>query len=164
MENLEQKLNNQEQKKDIHFVLSESYTIFLLAVILGVIFDLIFPLDLLQNQSSQYSGLFLILIGSFFIYWAQKTSFLVGKKMEKEKNHPGFHFGPYKYLRAPTHLGLFIMTLGLALIINSVFALFFVIVAHFLTKFVFVKKQEKMLEEKYGQSYSSYKRKTKNPI
>jgi len=145
------------EKGKIHFVLSNSYLVFLFAVVFGVVFDIIIPLDIFSGEAFQYVGLIMIILGSLLVYWAQSTS-------GNSKNKVGFENGPYKYLRSPTHFGLFVMTLGLALIINSPFSVFFTVIAHIVTKLIFIKKEEKLLEEKYGEDYLNYKKKVKNHL
>lgn len=154
-------INKDLNQGRVHFVLFKSYTIYLFAVIFGVIFDLVFPFDFFSNKLFNYSGLILIIFGSLLAYWAQKSSSV----LEKDENGQiKFDSGPYKYLRSPTHLGLFVMTLGLALVINSLFSVLFTIVAHMITKIFFVKKQQRILEKKYGDNYTNYKSKTKDHI
>ncbi len=162
-DNLTPKKSSENGK--IHFILSNSYTIFLFAVVLGVSFDTIIPLNIsIGGGYYKYVGLGMVSLGTLIIYWAQTTSNLIKSRKVKEGTHPGFDYGPYKYLRSPTHSGLFIMTLGLAVIINSPFSFLFVIIAHIITKLIYIKKEEKMLEEKYGEAYRDYKNKTKNFI
>lgn len=146
-------------KGKVHFVLSHSYTVFLFAVVLGVVFDIVVPLHISSSVTYKSIGLIMIIIGSIIVYWAQSTSYLV-----KVKSKIGFHNGPYKYFRSPTHFGLFIMTLGLALIISSPFSILFTIIAYIITKFIFIKKEERILEEKYGEDYNNYKNKVRNHI
>lgn len=148
----------------VHFLLSHSYLVFLFSVILGVIFDIFIPFNLFLNISSQSIGVGLIFIGSIIVYWAQNTSGSYKEGDPKFENKSFFYRGPYKFTRNPTHFGLLIMTLGLALLINSLFSIIFTLIAHILTKFFFVKKQEKILENKYGEVYLEYKRKVKNWI
>ena len=106
----------------------------------------------------------MLITGSVFIYWAQSTSANFRKRIEKNENKSHFEFGPYKYLRSPTHFGLFIMTIGYSLIINSLFSIIFTLAAYTITKFFFIKKEEKLLEKKYGEDYAEYKKKVKNWI
>jgi protein-S-isoprenylcysteine O-methyltransferase Ste14 len=46
------------------------------------------------------------------------------------------------------------------LIINSPFSIIFIIIGHLLSKLIFLKKEENLLEKKYGQVYTEYKKKT----
>jgi protein-S-isoprenylcysteine O-methyltransferase Ste14 len=163
---MEENINNTDNNKEgnsygVHFLLSHSYLVFLASVILGVVFDIIIPSDIFSGDYYQQVGLICIFLGSIIIFWAQRTS---GSYKDNSLSDSFFFRGPYKFSRHPTHFGLFIMTLGLAFIINSLFSVIFTIVAHFLTKFFFVKKQEEILERKYGETYLKYKRRVKNWI
>lgn len=148
----------------VHFVLLNSYLIFLVAIILGAFLDPILNKRLFSHTSYQITGFILLFISSVLIYWAQKTSLNYKEKKHKNESRSFFESGPYRYLRSPTHLGLFIMAIGFSLIINSFFGVMLSIIAHLITKLFFIKKQEEILEEKYGQVYRDYKKKVKNFI
>jgi len=150
--------------KGVHFLLFLSYSIFLFAVVLGVIFDIIIPSNFFSNILFKNIGIIMIFVGSVFVYWAQSTSGNYQEEKAILKNKTFFDRGPYQYHRQPTHLGLFAMTLGLAFIINSVFSVIFTFFAYIITKFFFIKKEEKILEKKYGDVYLEYKKKVKNWI
>ncbi|HAE36420.1 MAG: hypothetical protein UR85_C0002G0044 [Candidatus Nomurabacteria bacterium GW2011_GWF2_35_66] len=150
------------RSSSVHQLLFLSYSVFLFSVILGVIMDIIFPFRIFSNIIFQYIGILMIILGSVIAYWAQSTSGNYKEEKAKLKNKTYFDRGPYKYLRSPTHFGLFIMTLGLALMINSLFSIIFTVLAQIITKIFFVRKQEKILEDKYGEVYVNYKKKVKN--
>lgn len=152
------------RKETVHFILLHSYLIFLFAVILGVIFDTTLKREIFSNPIYQYIGFFMLFISSIIIYWAQSTSANYQERVHKKEGRSFFEFGPYKYLRSPTHFGLFILTLGFALIINSLFSVIFTFIAYLITKIFFLRKEERLLEKKYGEVYSSYKKKVKNWI
>lgn len=143
----------------VHMVLSHSYTVFLVAVIFGVILDVIFNISIFGHPSYQYAGIIMIVIGSVLAYWAQSTANCTKEELEKMGKVREFARGPYKYSRNPTHIGLTLMTLGLGFLINSVFSVILVLIASLITKFIFVKKEEILLEQKYGQDYCNYKKK-----
>jgi len=155
---------NNYRRGMVHFILVHSYLIFFFAIILGVLFDTFIKQKILSDSIYQSVGVFMLLIGSVIIYWAQKSSSNYKEKKSKNEKRSQFEFGPYKFLRSPTHFGLFIMTLGFALIINSFFSVVFTVVAYVITKLFFLKKEEKLLEKKYGQVYSEYKKKVRNWI
>lgn len=158
------KKENIKPNKSVHFVLLNSYLIFLIAVILGAFLDPILNKRLFSHTSYQITGFILLFISSVLIYWAQKASLNYKEKKHKDESRSFFESGPYRYLRSPTHLGLFIMAIGFSLIINSFFGVMLSIIAHLITKLFFIKKQEDILEAKYGQIYRDYKKKVKNFI
>jgi len=143
----------------VHFVLSHSYMIFFGAIILGAIFHTIFNIRIFSGLVFPYIGAVMIVLGSALIYWAQSTSGCVQKEKGDNRTEADFERGPYKYSRNPTHIGLSMMTLGLGLILNSLFTILFLIIASIITKSVFLKEEEKLLEKKYGQAYCDYKKK-----
>ncbi|MFA5773521.1 MAG: isoprenylcysteine carboxylmethyltransferase family protein [Candidatus Paceibacterota bacterium] len=164
-EQKENKINSHPQRGSmVHFVLLHSYLIFLFAVVLGAFLDPLIKKKIFSNDIYQTIGFLMLIVGSILIYWAQETSSNYQQRVSKDDSRSYFEFGPYRYLRSPTHFGLFIMTLGFSLIINSLFGVVLIIVAYAVTKFFFLKKEEKLLETKYGQVYLDYKKKVKNWI
>jgi protein-S-isoprenylcysteine O-methyltransferase Ste14 len=69
--------------------------------------------------------------------------------------------GPYCYTRSPTHFGLFLLIIGFGFVLNAFFVVLFTFFCFLITKITFVKKQEKLLEEKYGTAYTEYKKSVK---
>lgn len=146
----------------VHFILSHSYSIFLFAVILGAIFHMIFFVNFFSAPIYPYIGLIMIITGSALIYWAQSTSSCTRKEVDKgQKTVRDFERGPYRYSRSPTHIGLTVMTLGLSLILNSFFTFIFIVIASVISKLIFLKEEEVILEERYGQVYCDYKKKVR---
>jgi protein-S-isoprenylcysteine O-methyltransferase Ste14 len=142
----------------VHFILSHSYIVFLIAVVLGAVLHIAFPVELFTGRVYPYLGFAMIIAGSGLIYWAQATSSASQKDMEKTGKR-NFERGPYKYSRNPTHIGLTVMTLGLAFLLNSFFVAIFLIIASIITKFIFLRQEEDLLAKRYGQEYLDYKKK-----
>lgn len=97
-------------------------------------------------------------LSTLLIFWAQSTS---RKLDEKDLTKESFCKGPYCYTRTPTHWGLFLLVLSFGVILNAFFVVLFTIVSFILTRFVFIKEQEKLLESKYGTPYLEYKKTVK---
>lgn len=163
MEN-ENKIENNETINPgmIHFSLSLSYLMFLFAVVAGIIVDLVIPININPNQYFVYIGFGLIVLSSILVYWAQFTSRRPKNYQVRERTIADFMRGPYRYTRTPTHFGIFIMTLGLGLILVSPFSILFTFLAHFISKVFFIKKEECLLEKRYGQVFLDYKKQVKN--
>ena len=153
-----------ENKGSVHVVLTYSYLVFLLSIISGVFLDTFIKKDIFSDNIYQTVGIFMLLIGSIIIYWAQSTSSNYVKFINRSDKRSQFEYGPYRYLRSPTHFGLFVMTLGFSLIIDSFFSVVLTIIAYTITKIFFLKKEENLLEKKYGEVYGGYKKKVKNWI
>jgi protein-S-isoprenylcysteine O-methyltransferase Ste14 len=148
----------------IHSVISNSYIVFLLAVVLGTVFNSFIDFKILNNKFFENLGFVLIIIGPVLVYWAQKSSSSARLDVVEKGKSISFEYGPYKYTRNPSYLGVFIMILGLGFIQNSIATVFFCLVSYLLVRFIFIKKEEELLGEKYGQIYFDYKNKVRNRL
>ncbi|MEI7689068.1 MAG: isoprenylcysteine carboxylmethyltransferase family protein [Candidatus Nomurabacteria bacterium] len=164
MENNDKKLNNEVHHISgiIHVLLYHSYVVFLLAIVLGIISDAIFTFGKFQGSIYQIIGLLMIIIGTFIVFWAQKTTSYKKIEAQKDRDTNFFIKGPYRYTRNPTNFGLSLMSLGLGFIIGSLFSIIFVVITYFISKLIFIKRQDSILEERYGEVFNDYKKKVKN--
>jgi protein-S-isoprenylcysteine O-methyltransferase Ste14 len=145
----------------VHTVLGHSYLVYFASLILGMLIDLKWALhfDLPALIPLGYALLFL---GPALIIWAQHTSNVLAARQlieQKDTRTHDFFKGPYMFTRSPTHLGLFTMIIGLGFIFNSFAIVSTTLLAFVLTKIFFLRKEEELLSEKYGQEYEDYKAK-----
>ena len=149
---------NHTQVHGVHQVLAHSYATHLFLFLVGVILDLIFNFKFFNNPLVTPLGILFLIIGTFLVIWAQRTS----RKLDK--NHISvetFRKGPYRYTRVPTNFGLFFLVLGFGLIINAFFVILSAFLSFLISKFIFLDKQEKILAQKYGAPYLEYKKTVK---
>jgi len=142
----------------IHRTLAHSYTAFFAFFLIGIFFNSFFPVKFLDSSLAVPFGFSILVFATVLIFWAQRTSRYL-KKESPTVEH--FCRGPYCYSRSPTHWGLFFLMLGFGIIINSGFVILFSLMAFFVTKMIFIKKEEEALAQKYGEPYLEYKRKVK---
>jgi protein-S-isoprenylcysteine O-methyltransferase Ste14 len=149
------------KKHLIHTVLGHSYLVFVIFFCIAIIVETMYPVTLSIPYREQ-GGVLLVIIGTIFIFWAQMNS----KKTLHERHtalqsEQAFRHGPYKFLRSPTQAGLFLLISGLGITIDSLWVIIFSIVALIVNILFFIKKQEMILEKRYGQSYKIYKTKVR---
>jgi protein-S-isoprenylcysteine O-methyltransferase Ste14 len=65
--------------------------------------------------------------------------------------------GPYRFSRNPIYLSFFVVQLGIALWINSIWMVATLIPAAALVSRVVIPREEQYLERKFGQQYTSYR-------
>ena len=154
----EQLKNENPHKNRAHKILAHSYLFYFISFLLGLFLDFIFPLEVYQRITTVPIGAIFLILGTFLVLWAQKSS----RKLQKENiTKETFCNGPYRYTRSPTHFGLFFLMLGFGIIVNALFVIIFTIISFFVTKFIFIRKEEKILTEKYGIPYLEYKESVK---
>jgi len=149
-------MDEQTKKTDtVHKILAHSYSLYLGALLLGLLLDFFFPQKFFGDALMVKVGVVCLGFATALIVWAQATSRNLGiDNLSKDT----FARGPYKVSRTPTHWGLFLLVLGFGIISNAFFIVVLSVVCFVVTKLVFIKKQEEILEQKYGEAYSAYKK------
>lgn len=150
-------------KSKLHIILSQSYSVYLFAIMIAVVIDFIYPISF-SNKAFNYVGFSLLVLGSLLVHWAQNSSTKSKREMMERKCPRNFATGPYKLSRRPTQLGLTLATLGFALVSESFFVVFATVLSYFVTRFIFLKYQEKILIERYGDAYCDYRDKVQNVL
>lgn len=149
------------KKRKVHIVLSQSYSVYLFAIVIAVVLDFVYPISF-SNQAYIYIGFLFLALGSILAYWAQSSTSKSKREMMERKCPRNFATGPYKFSRRPTQIGLTLATLGFGLMSGLFFVVFATVFSYFITRFVFLRYEEKILMEQYGDAYCDYKEKIKS--
>lgn len=137
-----------------HHLLALSYVSYFVCIAGGIGLSVFFPLRIYIPGA--YIFAFVCFVGGpLLILWAQQSSF-VFEKHKKEHGVVSFSFGPYKFLRNPTQLGLGMLIIGYVCILQSATVLASVLLSYLIGNY-FYKKHEVLLEQKYGKNYKEYK-------
>src|SRR5680860_973066 len=105
-------LNTKEGKLNngVHTILAHSYLAYFILLLLGIFFHIIFSIKISGSSLFLFLGFLFLFLGTVLVFWAQHAS----RKLDKSNiTKDTFCNGPYGYVRMPTHLGLFILMLGL---------------------------------------------------
>ncbi len=117
-----------------------------------------FPLHYTEHSAARYLGVGII-IGSLFLLLSLVRSFSKAKtKVEPWK--PTKHLittGIYRYSRNPIYLGFCLVTLGISLVLDSVWLLLAIPMSLWVVFHIAVKKEETYLLAKFGHEYQEYK-------
>jgi protein-S-isoprenylcysteine O-methyltransferase Ste14 len=146
-------------KVKVHHILAQSYSTAFFFFLIGVSLDIVFPIKIFEDSVMLPVGFVFLTFASLLIFWAQRTS--RNLKNEKEIKKETFCKGPYCYSRIPTHWGIFLLMLGFGIMANALFVIATTLFSFLLSKLVFLKKEEAILEEKYGTPYLEYKKSVK---
>ena len=157
-------MQTQSLRKTIHGVLTESYMVYMICLLGGIVLDGFYRVNF-TNAGMQYLGLACMVFSPLLISWAQKAS----RKFKhvhslREVTPHDFMYGPYKFLQSPTHMGIFLLSLGFSLVINSVALVLATFVAYLITHLIFLPIEQKLLKKKYGATYEAYLKKVRLSI
>ncbi|MCC7469562.1 MAG: isoprenylcysteine carboxylmethyltransferase family protein [Bacteroidetes bacterium] len=142
---------------------SYSVIVFAIALFVAVLLDVFFEHRFFSEFFSKYFGLFVLLLGTFVIYWAQNLGrkFTINRKRGDINSTEQLERGPYKYSRNPKYVGLALLVLGLGFIVNSIFIVSSAFVSVFVINFFMIQKEEAFMSHRHGNIYGEYKKKVR---
>jgi protein-S-isoprenylcysteine O-methyltransferase Ste14 len=136
--------------------------IFVLGMIIGYAIHFRFPVSLGESEYINILGLFLltlaivILCYSLFLFFKAKTHIEPWKPTTSI-----ISTGLFAYSRNPIYAAFCITTIGLGLVFNNMWMLISFIPSAVFVYHIAIKKEEKYLENKFGDEYSKYKQKVR---
>ena len=108
----------------------------------------------------QWSGIAIALVPIFFIIWVHRH---LDKQwsiaLELREDHKLITTGPYRYVRHPMYLGIFIYTMGLMMISLDVLVILFFAFTIWVN-YRRIPREEQMLIQKFGDEYLEYMRRS----
>jgi len=130
-----------------------------IVIILGVLSIALFPHRLIrhsaffQDDILEIVGVSLILLGQLLRVSAR------GYKAEQSRNgHQLIQNGPYSMVRNPMYLGIILIGLGTVFFILELWVAVLFAALFLLRYWQLFVKEEKILQESFGQQYSAYKK------
>lgn len=138
-------------------------TYFFIFLLLTIGLHFILPIMQLIYAPYRFIGILLLGIGIWLNMWADG---LFKKKSTTvkpyEKSSALILEGPFRFSRHPMYLGMVIALLGVATILGSLIT-FLVPIAFFVSmQIVFIRHEEKALEQTFGQKYLDYKKRVRS--
>jgi protein-S-isoprenylcysteine O-methyltransferase Ste14 len=136
--------------------------VLLLATIaLGVILDQFFPLGILAKLPTTarlVAGAIVLVAGASLPVMTRRTFGRAGTNIRPDMPTTALvTSGIFSHVRNPAYQGGTIALLGLALLLNADWIVLLMVPALLLLHYGVVKREERYLEKKFGESYLSYK-------
>ena len=137
-------------------------TYFIIYLLLTIGLHFILPIMQLIYFPYKYSGILLMGIGIWLNLWADGLFKRKNTTVKPfEKSSALILEGPFRFSRHPMYLGMVVGLLGVAIILGSLIA-FLVPIAFLITMhIVFIRCEEKALEQVFGQEYLDYKKRVR---
>jgi len=105
-------------------------------------------------------GFVALVFGTVIVFFSQKYRRHLYKK-GTDKLCFDFYVGPYKYMRHPTYLGILILMIGLACILNSLPVIVVAFITLIVTHVTLIKSEDKLLAGECGEAYRAYQSKVR---
>jgi protein-S-isoprenylcysteine O-methyltransferase Ste14 len=111
------------------------------------------PLELWQAiWQGQVLGWTLLLLGILLALWATVTF----KQMDFEKPTEVVTTGPYAFSRNPMYLAWTLIYIAITLLVNTLWLVALLPVPLLIMHFIYIRSEERQLEEKFGEEYRQY--------
>ena len=119
---------------------SYSTLVFGTALIVAVVLDIIMPFKFLAEPWNRYLGVFVVLIGTVIVFWAENVGrkYSIRRKRGEVTHVEHISKGVYSFSRNPKYVGLGILLIGLGIILNTIFVIAGAIVSIVIIHFFFV--------------------------
>lgn len=133
---------------------------------LQILLHYLFPTIKIIFSPYIYLGIPLIILGVYLnMIWVADT-------FKKEKTTTRPHeipsklviYGPFKYTRNPTYIGMALTLFGVSILLGSLITFIFPIIFIILTNIFTIPIEEKNLEKKFGKRYTDYKERVRRWI
>lgn len=123
-------------------------------LILGIAMQVWVPLGILRDGwQRQVLGWSLLLVGILLALWAT-TAF---EDMDSEKPGKVITSGPYTFSRNPMYVAWTLMYMAITLLVNTWWLIVLIPIPLLVTHFYDVQREERRLEEKFGEAYRRYR-------
>jgi len=111
-------------------------------------------------------GIPLIPVGMLLIIWANYALLWIGRigfKDREPMQRPSSLVldGPYRFTRNPIYFGCLLIMLGLVIVWSSIVTALLLIGVYVLFRFVFIRREEIILEEEFGEEYREFKKRVR---
>ncbi len=132
--------------------------IFVAALLVGVLLGLAVPVNFLPRVAALPVG-----AACFLLPFALGFTALGAMRRARTSVNPSrpttalLTAGPYRLTRNPMYLAMVIQYVGLALLFNALWAIVLLPLALVIIHFTVIKREERYLEQKFGEDYRAYK-------
>jgi protein-S-isoprenylcysteine O-methyltransferase Ste14 len=127
-------------------------------LILGLLLQWVMPWYILPHLLARSLGVLLVITSILTASWARTVMRKAGTNINPSK--PSLAIvteGPFRFSRNPLYLSLLGLYLGITLLFNTVWPLLLVVPLLIATHYGIIRREERYLEAKFGDSYRSYK-------
>lgn len=137
-------------------------TFFMSTILIIVVAHFIFPLLNFICYSWNLVGVLFLILGAFLNLLADRDFKRFNTTVKPfEYSTKLITGGVFSFSRNPMYLGMVLILLGESFLLRSLSSFLITIVFMLLLYFMFIKVEERMLLEKFGDEYIAYKRKVR---
>lgn len=132
--------------------------IYLAGILIAVCLNRFWPMTIFARAGARWTGLVCIAIGAAIIVAGRKALLALGTNINPTKPTTAIvQSGPYRFSRNPLYLGVTFVYLGLTLAANTWWGFILLVPVLLALHFGVVRREERYLELKFGDTYRQYR-------
>lgn len=132
--------------------------IFLLAIVVGFLFERVFPVSVVPHLVAWVAGPAFVVLGAFIGVVSLGAFFRAGTSPLPIRATTALVIeGPYRFSRNPMYLGLSVLYLGIALWMGGLWPLVLLPVVIAVLQRQVIVREEQFMEQRFGEDYLRYK-------
>ena len=129
------------------------------SIIAMIVLHVVVPIATVVPAPFSYGGAFLLATGATMIAWSRRAFQAAGTPIKPFSESTALiRHGLYRCSRNPMYVGAVLLLTGVAILLGSVAPLLVVIAFFALLQEGFVRPEERLLEETFGEPYRAYRR------
>jgi protein-S-isoprenylcysteine O-methyltransferase Ste14 len=127
-------------------------------LIVALLVNLAWPLPMFGDTVGRWCGLVLAVLGAGILVWGRNALISGGTNVDPTlPTNAIVTSGPFRFSRNPLYLGLTVMFLGLTLAMNTWWGIIAMIPLAAVMHSAVILREERYLEEKFGEGYRQYR-------
>jgi protein-S-isoprenylcysteine O-methyltransferase Ste14 len=134
-------------------------TIAVVAIAAIIVLHILLPIVIVVRAPGSYAGSLLFATGVAMVVWSRRAFQAVGTPIKPFTGSTVLiRHGLYRWSRNPMYLGAVLLIAGVAILLGSLGALVVVIAFFLILQHGFICREERLLDETFGERYRSYRR------
>jgi protein-S-isoprenylcysteine O-methyltransferase Ste14 len=127
------------------------------AIIIALLLNLVWPLPIFASTAGRWFGLLPIVLGAAVLAWGRRALLSGGTPVDPTLPTACIvTSGPYQFSRNPLYVGLTLIFLGLTLAMNTWWGILVLIPLVLIMDIGVVRREERYLDQKFGEGYRQY--------
>ena len=129
------------------------------AVFTMIVLHAVVPLAIVVRAPFSYAGWLCLATGTAMIVWSRRTFQAAGTPIRPlTESTVLIRHGLYRWSRNPMYLGALLLVAGVAILLGTLAPLLVVIAVFAILQEGFIRREERLLDETFGDGYRTYRR------
>jgi protein-S-isoprenylcysteine O-methyltransferase Ste14 len=128
------------------------------AFVLVLLLDWIWPLPIFGHAAALWIGLILLILSLGIAMWGRRTMHAAGTNISPLRPAVALvTSGPFRFTRNPLYFAMTLLYLGLSILFNTCWGMVGLVPLLIVLHFGVILREERYLEEKFGETYRVYR-------